>query len=306
MSRRLVYESAMSMHPMLVADPIARDVLCRMADLAREANRGDIIATMDALAEACGRTRAVVRGAQERLLKAGLLVDRGRGDFNRRVRVLAIDENVLLDSPALGIGRVSARDDWETTEATVSPSSADREPIVSPSSADREPIVSPTRARVENSEPRTLNLEQPQEQFLSTEPAPVPERKRPPGEERLAAAVDEVMGIIDPKGQTPATIETWRHRLKTRLAAKGVTAGAIADRLQAVKAAWRFVSTNGWHAEQGRNGPAHFFTVTLRNDANVDRDAVRSPIPSTRPAVRTTRGGVRLGAPLTELDPNQW
>ena len=42
----------------------------------------------------------------------------------------------------------------------------------------------------------------------------------------------------------------------------------------------------------------------VRDRAKKEHDA--GGIPSTRAAVRTTRGGVRLGAPLTELDPNEW
>ena len=304
MSRPLVYLVATSRHPLLMDDPTARDVLVCMADLAQDRNGGRIVASVGSLAEACQRGSAAVRHARDRLIEAGFLVEIGAGTVSKRAAEYRIREETLHAVCTKNTLGPSARNQRESA-ASLLPS--DCPPIAAGLPSDCLPIAAglpSTRARLEQEQEPKLELEQ--EPDLPTESGSAAERKRTPGEARLAAAVDEVMGIIAPKGQTPATLDTWRNRLKNRLGAKGVAADAVEDRLRAVKAAWHFVSTNGWHAEQGRNGPAHFFTVTLRNDENVDRDAVRQPVPSgqsTAP-VRRTRGGVELGPPRFEFDTN--
>jgi hypothetical protein len=132
-----------------MADPIARVVLCCMADLAQDRNGRRIIATIQAVADACGRTRAVARGAQERLLKAGLLKDQGRGDFNARVRVYTVNEDVLIDSHGLEMssGKEGATAEDDSENGMLTGTSIGIRPR-----SDREPY---TRARFE---PR--NLEQ--------------------------------------------------------------------------------------------------------------------------------------------------
>lgn len=161
MSRRLVYEAAVSMHPLLVADPIARDVLCRMADRAQDRNGGRIIESVETIADMCGRPTAVVRRAQKRLLSAGLIQDHGRGDYNARVVVFTIAEDVLIDLPRLEIGdgegdstkRNDSVSGMLTDTRTVTQPCADRDAIVTRSCSDRDAIVLPTRARALNGEP---------------------------------------------------------------------------------------------------------------------------------------------------------
>lgn len=114
------------------------------------------------------------------------------------------------------------------------------------------------------------------------EPEPAPEppaapKPKSPGEQRLDAAVVELMAHIAPTGQTEATLDKWRARLRSRLKAKGVSAEAIADRSEAVRKAWAYIRANGWHQANKRNTPGHFFGVTLRDDATLDRDGASTP-----------------------------
>lgn len=315
MSKRLTYDVGASRHPLLMADPIARDVLWWLADAAQERNDCRIIYPVSELAKDMDRPHPAVKHAVRRIKNAGLLRQVGVGDYDKRLEVLVIVEEELStvvepEHPRNAeITQEVSRGDHSGSATTIgSPSGRDRVAIGSRSVLDRVVIGSSsglhrvvigssTRARVLNSEQGTVNWElgtgneeqrtqdtkewsgEPAPLHLglaeAAEPAAAP--KRTPGEERIAAAVDEVMALIAPKGQTQATLATWRNRLKARLAAKGVAADAVADRVRAVKAAWHFVSNNGWHIEQKRNGPVHFFTVTLRNDENVDRDAARNP-----------------------------
>jgi len=114
MSRRLTHEVGMSRHPLLMADPIARDVLWWMADAAQERNDCQIILSVPALAENMGRGVNAVRFAQDRLQKAGLLVEVGRGDYNKRVRVLRIGEDALNGRNRVITHEATQRDDSES------------------------------------------------------------------------------------------------------------------------------------------------------------------------------------------------
>lgn len=114
MSRRLTHEVGMSRHPLLMADPIARDVLWWMADAAQERNDCQIILSVPTLAENMGRGVNAVRFAQERLQKAGLLVEVGRGDYNKRVKVLRIGEDVLNGRNRVITHEATPRDDSES------------------------------------------------------------------------------------------------------------------------------------------------------------------------------------------------
>jgi hypothetical protein len=336
MSRRLVYECAMSMHQLLIADPVARDVLCRMADRAHAAHRGDIIATLENLAEMCGRTRAVVRGAQERLLKAGLLVDRGPGAFNKRVRVFAIDENVLIDSPRL---EMSEEEEDSTTRndsgsgmlpvaSTVSPSCADRDPIVRPSCADREPIVRPTRARVLNGEPRTENGEQgvTNAGAGAREVDPSATAEATASEARVQAAIEALLPDLreyhHAKAGSTASgriVAGWRTKLATRLADDGKSAERIEARVMGIRAVLRWWRLPIEAAAQPGE-PFCFYQTDLRSIAklldtanHLDKLVGWAADPRRKGAtgwgnqpapVRRTRGGVELGPPRFEFDTN--
>lgn len=113
MSRRLTYDVGASRHPLLMSDPIARDVLWWLADAAQERNDCRIIYPAADLAEDMDRPHPAVKHAIRRLKEAGLLRVVGCGDYDKRIGVLMISEEELAQKQVT----TSARNAEITPEA---------------------------------------------------------------------------------------------------------------------------------------------------------------------------------------------
>lgn len=276
-----------SRHPLLMDDPIARDVLWWMADAAQERNDCRIILAVDKLADAMDRPSAAVRKAQERMLKAGLLDEDGRGDYNKRVRVMRINEQGLDERNQVITHEVSHRNDsasGATNLPSPCPDPALTLPQPCPDAALMLPSSCPDPALYAGA-----RFEQEQEH----EPEHEPEHEQ----------VQRGGRLEDAREATDPAAAAWA--MWCEFITKGRGTVVDVERVIITDTVERYGLERTQSAIASlidcRNRPK---VGWVRDRAKKDHDA--GGVHSTRAAVRTTRGGVRLGAPLTELDPNEW